>query len=131
MELGKHSRNRLMGSLNHWHVIKDFAEPMYNYLVHGFAPGGFFTGWYAGDANSIIFSHPSNRVEDLKNLTKWIINCMPPEAKGSYENVHNWSRLDANKRRAILVEWGLVYTEQEETFKLLKGEETQEPFFWN
>lgn len=130
MELGQHSRNRLMESLNHWRVPRDFAEPMYNYLVYGFEPGGFFKGWYARDAMAIIHSHPANTVEALKDLSKWMLNCMPVEANGSYDKVYAWMKMSADERRAILVECDLVYTAEQETYMILKGEPTREPHFW-
>ena len=131
MLLTDHSKNRLRASLNYWRVCKDFADPMFNYLVYGFEPGGFFKGWYANDATAILRSHPSNTVEALKDLTKWMVNCMPHEAWGSHEKVGNWIRLLGNERRKILEEYNLVYTEQEEIMLVLKGESTQEPFFYN
>lgn len=131
MKLAEHSRNRLWGSLHNWSVPRDFAEPMFNYLVHGYEPGGFFKGWYANDATSIIRSHPANTVEALKALTKWMINCAPDPAWGNHDNVNNWLKMDANDRRFVLEHCRLIYTEQEEIMLLLKGEHTVEPFFYN
>lgn len=131
MKLTEHSQNRLWNSLEHWAVPKDFAEPMYNYLVCGFEPGGFFKGWYANDASSIIRSHPANSVEALKNLMKWMLNCMPEPAWGSHDNVDNWLKLKDEDRRFVLEHCQLIYTEQEEIMMLLKSEPTQKPFFWN
>ena len=129
MELTKYSRNRLLESLNDWHVCKDFAEPMYNYLVYGFEPGGFFAGWYANDATAIIRSHPANSVEALKNLTKWMINVMPHAAWGSHERVRAWIRLESPQRRKILEDYDLIYTEQEEIMMTLRNKYSAEPFF--
>lgn len=120
-----------MGSLNHWHVPKDYAEPMYNYLVHGFEPGGFFKGWYANDASSIIRSHPANSVQALKDLMKWMLNCMPEESWGTHNRVDTWLRMLPEHRRQLLEERDLIYTEQEEIMMLLKGTPTQAPFFWD
>ncbi len=122
MKLSKHSEHRLRKSLNHWRVPGDFADPMYNYLVFGFEPGGFFKGWYANDATSILHSHSGNTVESLKDLTKWMLNCMPPEAKGSHEKVRAWTKMSDADRRKILEEWDLVFTEEQETWMILKNE---------
>lgn len=119
-----------MGSLNHWRVAKDFADPMYNYLVHGFAPGGFFTGWYANDATAIVHSHPVNTVEALKDLTKWMINCMPHGSWGSHEKVRNWLKMDPAQRRKILEDCDLIYTEKEEVELALRNTYSAEPHFW-
>lgn len=131
MNLTKYSENRLWESLLHWRVPRDFAEPMYNYLVGGFEPGGFFKGWYANDATSIIRSHPANTVDALKNLTKWMMNCLPPDAWGSHAAVNAWIKMPAEQRRYLLEQRELIYTEQEEIMMALKGENTVEPVFWN
>lgn len=120
-----------MSSLQHWRVPRDFAEPMFNYLVYGFEPGGFFKGWYANDATSIIRSHPANTVQALKDLMKWMLNCMPDPAWGSHDNVDNWLRMKPENRRFVLEHYKLIYTEAEEIEKVLKNEATQEPFFYN
>jgi hypothetical protein len=130
MELTKYSRNRLMESLSHWGVDKDFADPMYNYLVHGFEPGGFFTAWYANEATAILHSHPANSVEALKNLTKWMVNCMPRDAWGSRSIVKAWLKMSDADRRQTLELHGLVYSEQTEIMMALKNEKTVEPHFW-
>lgn len=104
---------------------------MYNYLVDGFEPGGFFSGWYANDATAIIRCHPSNTVESLKDLTKWMLNCMPKEAWGSHENVREWLRMSDGKRRTILEQWDLIYTEEDEIMLILRNSYTQEPQFWD
>ena len=131
MKLTKYSKNRLWESLSHWHVDREFAEPMFNYLVYGFEPGGFFKGWYANDATSIIRSHPANTVGALKDLMKWMVNCMPDPAWGSHDKVNNWLKMKAEDRRFVLEQYELVYTEAEEIEMVLKDEPTQEPFFHN
>ncbi len=120
MKLSKYSEVRLRKSLNQWRVPGDFAVPMYNYLVFGLEPGGFFTGWYANDAMAILRSHSGNTVESLKDLSKWMLNCMPAEAMGSYEKVRTWMKLSDSERRRILVDAKLIYTEEEETWMILK-----------
>jgi hypothetical protein len=130
MELGEHSKNRIKNSLHHWRVCKDFADPMYNYLVYGFEPGSFFVGWYANDASSIIRSHPANTVESLKDLTKWMLNCMPREAKGSHENVRKWLSMKDADRRKVLEDWKLVYSEHDELMLILSNVQTSAPAFW-
>ena len=122
MKLSKHSEHRLRKSMSYWRVDGEFAMPMFNYLVFGFTPGSFFEGWYAGDAMAIVRSHPANTVESLKNLSKWMLNCMPPEFKGSYEKVRAWTKMSGADRRKILEDWDLVFTEEQETWKILKDE---------
>ena len=130
MQLTKYSQNRLKNSLYHWRVAKDFAEPMFNYLVYGFEPGGFFKGWYANDATSIIRSHPANTVEALKDLTKWMLNCAPDPAWGTHDKVNNWLKMSAQDRRFVLEHYELVYTEAEEIEMALKGLPVTDPVFY-
>ena len=129
MELTKYSRNRLLNSLEYWSVEREYVDPMYNYLVHGFEPGSFLLGWYANDAMAIVHSHPGNSVESLKNLSNWMINCMPNTAWGSYPKVDAWLSLSDAERRTRLEACELIFTEQEEIMRALKGEHTQEPLF--
>ena len=129
MKLTKYSRNRLLGSMEYWGVEREYVDPMYNYLVHGLEPGSFFLGWCANDASAIVHSHPGNSVESLKNLSKWMINCMPNTAWGSYHKVEKWLALSDRDRRTRLEAKQLIFTEQEEILQALKGEHTSEPLF--
>ena len=131
MNLTAYSKNRLMASLAQWSVPQDFAEPMYNYLVHGYEPGSFFKGWYANDATAIIHSHIGNTVESLKDLTKWMINCMPDPAWGSYAAVDDWIKMKVKDRRFVLEHYDLVYTEAEEIVCALKNVPVVEPGFYS
>lgn len=131
MQLTKYSQNRLMNSLRHWRVAKDFADPMFNYLVHGLEPGGFFKGWYANDATSIVRSHPANTVGALKDLTKWMMNCLPPDAWGSHAAVDAWIKMPAVQRRYLLEQRELIYTEAEEIEMALKGLPVTDPVFYD
>ena len=132
MNLTAHSKNKLYQSFSDYKVPKEFADVMYNYLVHGLPPGSFFTALLANDAMGAIgHSHPSNTIEALKNLVTWIKNNLRHNVGyGSYEIVHEWTRRDIGYRRSVLEASRLVYTEQDEIVMILKGEKTSEPFFW-
>lgn len=131
MKLTPYSRNRLLGTFHKWDVPKDFADPMYNYLVHGFSPGGFFTSVLANDFHSAIArSHPGNTIEALKQLGGWILDQMPLEARGSYNNVEVWCSLPVDVRRTILEDYELIYTEQQEIMMALQGQTTHEPVLY-
>ena len=131
MKLTDYSRNRLLATFHKWDVPKDFADPMYNYLVHGYSPGGFFTSVLANDFHSAIArSHPANSIEALKHLGGWIMDCAPRETKGSYNNVEVWCSLPADVRRSILEDYELIYTEQQEIMMALQGQSTDEPVLY-
>jgi len=131
MKLTNYSRNLLLETFRKWDVPKDFADPMYNYLVHGYSPGGFFTSVLANDFHGAIArSHPSNSIEALKQLGGWILDQMPVEARGSYNNVEVWCSLPADVRRTILEDYELIYTEQQEIMMALQGQSTHEPVLY-
>ena len=131
MKLTNYSRNRLLATFHKWDVPKDFADPMYNYLVHGYSPGGFFTSVLANDFHSAIArSHPGNTIEALKQLGGWILDQMPIESRGSYNNVEVWCSLPADVRRTILEDYELIYTEQQEIMMALQGQSTAEPVLY-
>ena len=131
MKLTQYSRNRILKTFEHWHVPKEFADPMYNYLVHGFGPGSCFTAVLANDFNGAIrSSHPNNTIEAFKALSGWISECMPREAHGSYDIVSDWCYLPANVRRDILEDYELIYTEQQEIMMTLQSKPTHEPVLY-
>ena len=131
MNITVYSRNRLYETFSKWDVPRDFADPMYNYLVHGYSPGSFFTSVLANDFHGAVArSHPANTLEALKCLVGWISECMPREAHGSYDIVSNWCYLPPNARRQILEKYELIYTEKEEVIMALREESTIEPILY-
>ena len=112
-------------------VPRDFADPMLNYLVYGYKPGSFFSSVLANDFfKAMQSSHSSNTINAFKSLTGWILDIFPAEAYGSYQAVNQWCQLDAVARRAILERQGLIYTQHEEVFKILRNEHTVEPVLY-
>lgn len=131
MDVGPYSRKRILETMANWHVPNDYAQPLYNYLVWGLPPGGFFTSVLANDwAGAIQRSHPNNTIEALKAATGWIYDYVPLEARGSYEAVDAWCDMDTESRKAILLERHLVRSDKEETVMALKGVPTNEPIFY-
>ena len=123
-----YSRNRLYATFSKWDVPRDFADPIANYLVYGYEPGGCFTAVLANDFFAAIqSSHPSNTVEAFKCLVGWINDCMPVKAFGSYTAVKEWCKMDEGLRREILERFELIFTEQEEVWLILKDKVTTEP----
>jgi len=131
MNLTKYSRNRLMQTFTHWSVPREFADPMYNYLVYGYHPGSFFTYVLANNfTNAILSSHPSNTIEALKHLVGWMRDTLPDETWGNHAKVDNWTELNPEQRRIILEHNGLVFTSKEEVMLILKDEPTTEPHLY-
>lgn len=120
-----------MQSARHWEVDREYFDPIYNYLVHGYSPGSFFTSLLANDAmGAIQRSHPANQIPNLKNLVGWIQDKVPAIAYGSYELVQGWLDMTDDQRRPHLEGCGLIYTEYEEVEMALRGVKTTEPVFF-
>jgi hypothetical protein len=131
MQLSEYSRNKILETFAQWHVPKDYADPMYNYLVYGFEPGSFFTSVLANDLHrAIMSSHPANTIEALKAVTGWIHDQLPPTAHGSYSAVTAWCQLASDERRAILEQHHLVYSEKQENWMALQSLPTHEPMLF-
>lgn len=131
MKLTVYSQNRIRKTFADWHVPKDFADPIYNYLVHGYSPGSCFTAVLANDfISAMCHSHPANTVESFKSLAKWMRNALPIESYGSDLAVKHWIQLEDADRRRVLEIHQLVYSEKEEVLMTLKSESTQEPVLW-
>ena len=131
MNITPYSRRIILTTFHNWRVEKEFADPMYNYLVHGFNPGSCFTAVLANDFLSAVSrSHPSNTIEAFKHLAGWIRDTVPAQARGSYEAVDHWTGLDADARRAVLESARLVLTKDQEMWQTLKGEPVVEPVLY-
>ena len=132
MNLTKFSRNRMMLSATRWTVPRDYFDPLYNYLVHGYEPGSFWTAVLANDfMRAVQHSHPSNSIEALKHTSGWIQDSFPLESYGNIFIVEDWIRRSPHERRRILESACMIYTEQEEIMLALKGEKpAPEPMMW-
>jgi hypothetical protein len=124
MNITKFSRSRLQLSASRWTVPRDYFEPLYNYLVHGFEPGSFWTAVLANDfMRAVQCSHPSNTIEALKHCVGWIQDSFPRESYGNIYMVEDWIQYDPSYRRQLLESSGLIYTEQQEIMLVLKGQQ--------
>lgn len=121
MKLAECSHKKFWATFEHWRVDKDFADPIYNYLVHGWNPGSFFTALLANDfRRSVQTSHPANTVNAMKALVGWIGDHAPQISYGNYELVRAWETMPVADRRKQLEMRKLIYTEKEETWQILK-----------
>ena len=122
MQLAPISEEKLRGTFNVWDVDDDYSRPMYDYLVHGFSPGSFFTSVLANDfMGAVSRSHPNNTIPALKKLVGWISDYVPSEAQGDYPTVDAWVKATDEYRRSVLEGKGLVYTPVYETLETLKA----------
>lgn len=132
MKLSKHSKNKMLETMSQYEVPKEYADPIFNYLVHGYHPGGFWNAVFANDfMGAMTRSHPANSVPALKKTVSWIMNhLINGTTHGSYEVVDAWFKKTPAERREILEALGLVYSEQSEIVMILKDVPTHEPHLW-
>lgn len=131
MNVTIYSRINILTTMERWHVAKDFSDPIYNYLVYGYEPGGFFTAVLANDwMGAIQRSHPSNTIEALKSISGWINECMPKQCWGNYDKVGKWVHATEEYRRTILEKSGLIFNSKDETWMALQGKPAIEPILW-
>ena len=132
MEISKYSKARIIHTAVDWNVTKEYFDPIYNYMVHGFEPGSFFSALLANDMfRAMASSHPANNIQQLKNLTGWIRSTMGHGIFwGSEEVVQNWLNMTSGDRREKLELLRLVIPERDEIVKILKDERVVEPHMW-
>ena len=131
MKLTPYSRKIIYQSFKEWDVPKDFADPMYNYLVHGFNPGSCFTAVLANDfLSAVSCSHLANTIEAFKALAGWIRSTVPEQARGSYEAVEFWTSAGPEFRRDVLEKARLILPEDQEMWQTLKSEPVVEPVLY-
>lgn len=132
MKLSKHSKNKLLETFAQYEIPRDYVDPIFNYLVHGYHPGGFWTSVLANDfMGAMARSHPANSVGALKKTVSWIMNHLTNgTTHGSYQVVDKWLEQTPEVRRATLENLGLIYPEKQEIVMILKDEPTYEPHLW-
>ena len=131
MNLTKFSRDRMMLSATRWTVPRDFFDPLYNYLVHGFEPGSFWSAVLANDfMRAVQHSHPSNDIPALKNTVGWILDSWPEAAYGDRSTIQTWVTFSGHERRLYLEQHNLIYSEQEEVMMALQGKKSYEPMMY-
>lgn len=117
------SKRKILETFESCMVQDEHIECLYNYLVFGFEPGGFWTSVLANNfIDAISRCHPANRLADIKDTVDWIREFMPQVGWGSYNHVKQWLELSESERRLILEQHLLIYTEKEETWLALKEE---------
>ncbi len=129
MKLTEYSRNRLLSTFALHGVPKEYADPLMNYLVHGFQPGSFLAAVLTNDfMGAIMRSHPANTVGALKKTVAWLNDTIEHGvAWGTPEAVQHWLLMTPEDRRLVLETNHLVYTEREEVILILKDTPTVEP----
>jgi hypothetical protein len=104
-----------------WPVPTEWQNELYNYVILGLAPGGFHAAVFSNDMMTAASrSHPLNEWNAILSMCKWIMNTAPPQCWGSDEKVEAWLRLSKEQRTKICEEQGLLYTEEQIVWNILK-----------
>ncbi len=74
------------------HVPEHARESIENYLMWGWAPGGFMTAMFAGDLFTAAGSGDHANGPGMQGIANWIQHSAPCGSWGSYEAVENWCR---------------------------------------
>lgn len=131
MELTKLSRDRVKLSASRWTVPQEYFVSLYNYLVHGYEPGSFWTAVLANDfAGAMLSSHPGNEIAYLKHVVGWMRDSFPRHSHGSHAHVQAWLALSGTERRTQLEQAHLIYSEQDEIMMALRGTKTEQPVLY-
>lgn len=66
------------------------AEAVRQYVGHGHPMGGYLTALFAGDVFRSVCNADAGNFAGFALQCKWIAQCCPTGAFGSYENVEKW-----------------------------------------
>ena len=86
-----------------------------NYLLRGWAPGGFVESMIAKDYERALYCADTANRQMFWAIAMWINESMPAESRGSYKVIEQW-RDDLNGRRSAYVK----EVEQKAVWKKLK-----------
>ena len=90
-------------------------ETITNYLIRGWAPGGFVESMIARDYERALYSADTANRQMFWAIAMWINECTPPASRGSYAAIEQW-RDDLGGRRTEFVK----SIEQDYIWKKLK-----------
>lgn len=97
-------------------IPKHTRDTITNYLIRGWAPGGFVEAMIAKDYERALYSADSVNRQALLAIAMWINDeSMPFQSRGSYQAIEMW-RDDLGGRRSTWVK----DMEKQEMWRLLK-----------
>jgi len=90
-----------------------------NYLIHGWAPGGFVESMIARDYHRALYCADTANRQMFWAIAMYINECMPVQSVGSHKAIEMW-RDDLGSRRSDFVK----ETEQKRMWDILKSTES-------
>lgn len=71
-------------------IPRHTRETITNYLLSGWAPGGFVESMIAKDYERALYCADTANRQMFWAIAMWINECMPPLAIGSYNAIEKW-----------------------------------------
>lgn len=71
-------------------VPEHTRETIKNYLIHGWAPGGFVESMIAKDYERALYCADTGNRQMFWAIAMWINECMPAKSRGSYKAIELW-----------------------------------------
>lgn len=91
-------------------VHEDCRDAIFNYLVHGYEPGGFLTAVLCNDLYRAATVCDFENAKRLTEVARFIIHALPLACYGNRERMAEWMKLSEREREEILIELRLLPT---------------------
>lgn len=92
------------------YMHEDCRLAMFNYLVHGWEPGGFLTAVLINDLRLAAGRADHVNRSNLGHVTLWMIHVLPGSCHGSQAAVDSWMARTDREREELLVAMDLLPT---------------------
>jgi hypothetical protein len=92
------------------HVHEDCRDAIFNYLVHGYEPGGFLTAVITNDLRRAACVADFENIERLGHVARFVAHALPEICTGSWNAMSYWMQLSEREREEILIEVRLLPT---------------------
>jgi hypothetical protein len=71
-------------------VPRHTRDSITNYLIRGWAPGGFVESMIAKDYERALYCADTGNRQMFWAIAMWINECMPAGSRGSYKAIEKW-----------------------------------------
>ena len=92
------------------HVHEDCRMAMFNYLVHGWMPGGFLTAVLTNDLYRAAAQADCENIKRLAYVALWVQHALPSCCYGNAKIMKAWYERTDREREQILIDAGLLPT---------------------
>jgi len=94
-----------------WGYLTDNCKSaMFNYLLHGWEPGGFLTAVLTNDLYRAALVCDFENAKNLTFVARWVYHSLPRICYGDQARMNEWCSLSDREREQILISRGLLPT---------------------